>query len=232
MVYHAVIACGFCLHLIHVWTYTIKASWHQISYFCGLSSVALFLVMSKAFDKVPHHHLLCSLSVISISGPLLKWFELKLYFQSFSKVVLNGYSSTSLPVSHNSILGSLLFITYINSLHFSSGSTIILYADDILLYRPLWTSQDTFQLDMDLISNWITSSGLRLIWQRAHSWLSPGDTETQLSITINTTPVTIVEWLKYLGVTTGNGSPIITKTSKSAKQKLGLLYCNFQLTDQ
>ena len=75
MVYHAVIACSFCLHLIHVWTYTIKASWHQISYFCGLSLAALFLVMSKAFDKVPHHHLLCSLSVISISGPLLKWFE-------------------------------------------------------------------------------------------------------------------------------------------------------------
>ena len=65
-----------------------------------ISSAALFLDMSKAFDKVPHHHLLCFLSVVGISGPLLKWFES--YISNHSqKVVLNGYSSTSLPVSHN-----------------------------------------------------------------------------------------------------------------------------------
>ena len=148
----------------------------------GLSSAALFLDMSKAFDKVPHCHLLQSLSAVGISGPLLKWFE-SYHSNRTQKVVLNGFSSTSLTVRsgvpQGSILGPLLFTIYINSLadlHFSSGSSVILYADDILLYRPLTNSHDTtiFQEDVDLISNWIVSSGLSINPSKVHSWLSPG----------------------------------------------------------
>ena len=155
--------------------------------------------MSKAFDKVPHHHLLRSLSAVGVSGSLLKWFESYLSNRS-QKVVLNGYSSTLLPVHsgvlQGSILRPLLFIIYINSLaelHFSPGSTVILY-DDILLYRPLCTSYDStiFQLDMDLISNWIVSSGLSINPTKSSlliiSW---SHTTPQLSMTITTTPVTI-----------------------------------------
>lgn len=36
----------------------------------GLRSAALFLDMSKAFDKVPHCHLLQSLAAVGVSGPL------------------------------------------------------------------------------------------------------------------------------------------------------------------
>ena len=36
----------------------------------GVSSVALFLDMSKAFDKVPHSRLLHSLQAVGVSGPL------------------------------------------------------------------------------------------------------------------------------------------------------------------
>ena len=79
----------------------------------------------------------------------------------------------------------------------------------------------------------ITSSGLLinptksllLIISRSH-------TKTQLSITINTT---LLPSVKYLGVTITSNlkwNTHITNTCKSAKQKLGLLYCNFQLTNQ
>ena len=157
--------------------------------------------MSKAFDKVPHHHLLRSLSAVGVSGSLLKWFESYLSNRS-QKVVLNGYSSTLPPVHsgvlQGSILRPLLFIIYINSLaelHFSPGSTVILYADDILLYWSLCTSYDSiiFQVDEDLISNWIASSGLSINpTKRSLLIVSSSHNTPQLSITINTTPVTFV----------------------------------------
>ena len=92
--------------------------------------------MSKVFDEVAHHQLLQSLSV-GVSGLLLKWFESYLSRRS-QKVVLNGHSSTSLWVTsgvpQGSILGPLLFIIYMAELHFSPGTSMILYLDDILLY--------------------------------------------------------------------------------------------------
>ena len=73
----------------------------------------------------------------------------------------------------------------------------------------------------------LTKSSL-LIISRCH-------TKPQLSITINSTPVTIAEPVKYLGVTIApdlKWNTHITNTCKSAKQKLGLLYRNFHLADQ
>ena len=36
---------------------------------------AIYLDLSKAFDKVPHHHLLSKLSDFGIRGTLLSWFQ-------------------------------------------------------------------------------------------------------------------------------------------------------------
>ena len=81
----------------------------------GLSSAALFLDLSKVFDKVPHHKLILSLSAV----PLLKWLESYLTHRS-QRVVLNGHSSTSLPVlSGVPFLGfSCLLFTSIHSLSY------------------------------------------------------------------------------------------------------------------
>ena len=148
---------------------TATHDWHR-SLDRGLSTAALFLDLSKTFDRVPHNKLLCSLSSIGISGPLLQWFQSYLSDRS-QRVVLNGHSSSALPVKsgvpQGSILGPLIFIVYINSLahlNISHGSTIVLYADDILLHRTLVTSNDNalLQSDVDTISSWIASSGLQI----------------------------------------------------------------------
>ena len=62
----------------------------------GLSTATLFLDMSKAFDKVPHHRILLSLASVGVSGTLLKWFEIYLSNHT-QRVVLSGHSS-SLPI--------------------------------------------------------------------------------------------------------------------------------------
>ena len=210
----------------------------------GLSSAALFLDMSKAFDKVPHCQLLQSLSAVGVSGPLLEWFKSYLSNRT-QKVVLSGFSSTSHPVRsgvpQGSILGPLLFIIYINPLadrHLTPGSSVILYADDILLYRPLTSSHDTviFQEDVNLISNWILASGLSINPSKSSLLIiSRSRKKPQVSVTISGTPVTTAESVRYLGVTITSDlrwNTHISNTCKSAKQKLGLLYRNFHLADQ
>ena len=136
----------------------------------GLSTAALFLDMSKAIDKVPHCKLLHSLSSAGVIGPLLQWFQSYLTNRC-QRVVLNGHSSSPLPVKsgvpQGSILGLLLFVVYINSLanlDLSPRSSIILYADDILIYRSISSSNDCalLQHDVDTISLWTASSGLAI----------------------------------------------------------------------
>ena len=179
------------------------------------SSAALFLDMSKPFDKVPHHHLLHSLSVVGISGPLLKWFET--YISNHSqKVVLNGYSSTSLPVSlmvHSGIL-------VIHHLHQLLGWTSLI---PWVYHHPLCRQHLTVPSLLNKPCRYLPArrgSNIQLdhiIWSFDYSGkeltpdcLQETHKKSLLSITINTT----------------------MSTCKSAKQKIGLLYCNFQLTDQ
>ena len=85
---------------------TATYDWHH----CldhGLSTAALFLDLSKAFDRVPHRKVLCTLSLVGISSPLLQWFQSYLSHRS-QRVVLNGHSSSTLLVKSCVPQGSIL----------------------------------------------------------------------------------------------------------------------------
>ena len=58
-------------------------------------------------------------------------------------------------VPQGSVLGPLLFLIYIdgiNGLSLSPGSNLVLYADDMLLYRPISSRDDYTYLQADICS--------------------------------------------------------------------------------
>ena len=120
---------------------------------------ALFLDFSKAFDKVPHKRLLLKLSLYGIPKQLLDWIEDFLKGRTQS-VVIGDYSSNPCrvlsEVPQGTVLAPLLFICYVNDLATLVNSRIRLYADDILLYRTINTSDDNILLqdDLDTLLNW------------------------------------------------------------------------------
>lgn len=130
----------------------------------------VFFDYTKAFDSVPHNSLLNKLYGLHVHYPLLSW--IKDYLSGrFQRVVLNGQSSSWLPVSsgvpQGSILGPLLFLTYINDLtncSFSTGSQLLMFADDLLLFKPIKNASDyvAFQNDINIISNWSKQNHLTL----------------------------------------------------------------------
>ena len=100
---------------------------------------AVFLDISKAFDKVWHDGLILKLEQNGISG-LLKLFENYLHNRK-QRVVLNGfYSDYSLiesGVPQGSVLGPLLFLIYINDLERNITSNIKFFADDTMLFSTV-----------------------------------------------------------------------------------------------
>ena len=129
---------------------------------------AVFLDVKKAFDSVPHSHLIKALHSIGIQGSLLNWFRDYLTLRS-QRVVLDGKVSSPVPVTsgvpQGSILGPLMFNIFMNSVAqtpLSCNCHLVLYADNILLFKPIDNQYDlqAFQNDLQLITDWIQQHGL------------------------------------------------------------------------
>ena len=129
--------------------------WHQ-ALEIGIDVCAVFLDLSKAFDKVPHIPLLSKLAELNIPQPLLNWFY-EYLCQRLQRVVVKGESSISSHVisgvPQGSVLSPLLFLIYINEITqipLNNGTHLLLYADDILLYRRINNDSDYYLLQQDI----------------------------------------------------------------------------------
>jgi len=126
------------------------------------------------------------LSNLNLPPHLFAW--LSDYFNlHFQTVILGGHSSSWSPVTsgvpQGSILGSLLFLVYVNDifdLHLSSNANLMVYANNILLSKPIATSSDltALQSDLNLISDWLSNNLLELTMNvnKTNSQSSQGST--------------------------------------------------------
>ncbi len=145
---------------------TVTNDWHQmLSTHRQVGTV--FFDLRIAFDSVPHSDVVNSLTTLGISGLLLAWLTKYLSNRS-QKVVLGGISSNvTSGVPQGSILGPLLFkivMDSLNHINLSLDAKLILYADDILLYKPVNSLTTLAQLEQDVnkVHNWTKDHNLLL----------------------------------------------------------------------
>ena len=121
---------------------------------------AVFLDISKAFDKVWHQGLLFKLRQNGITGKLLELFRSYLKNRK-QRVALNGslseYADIESGVPQGSVLGPLLFLIYVNDMENNIKSNIIFFADDTMIYSVVndpTTSAHELNNDLEIINQW------------------------------------------------------------------------------
>ena len=206
----------------------------------GCEICVVFFDVSKAFDTVPHLPLLQTLSEIGLDPYLIRW--IRSYLAGRSQFVsIDGCNSPTLPVlsgvPQGSVLGPLLFVSYINDVAaaVSSGSNVNMFADDIALYRVIKTRDDYVYLqeDVNSISTCIeqkylqfntTKCKLMFITRKRANSLPPPP------LTLNGVVLNRVFCYKYLGVTLSSDlswSPHIRNCCNKTRRLIGLLYRRF-----
>ena len=118
----------------------------------GVTDV-VYLDFAKAFDSVPHRHLLGKLRAHGIDGDILSWIEAFLCGR-VQRVSVNGQVSNEENVlsgiPQGSVLGPLLFVLYINDLPKGLDCVTYLFTDDTKVLKRVQNLDDSLQLQEDL----------------------------------------------------------------------------------
>ena len=172
---------------------------------------AVFLDISKAFDKVWHEGLIFKLKQNGIQGDLLRLFQNFLSDRS-QRVVLNGKESAwemiYSGVPQGSVLGPLLFLIYINDLTDDIKSNMKLFADDSSLFlrvTDIDITQNLLMTDLTTVTTWahqwkmkfnpdITKQAIEVIF----SWKR--DKPDHPHLNFSGIPVARREYTKHLGI--------------------------------
>ena len=165
----------------------------------------------KAFDTVPHNRLMNVLGHYGITDPILSWVKDFLSNRT-QQIVVNGRKSETHHVTsgvpQGSVLGPLLFVTYINLMVDKAGSSeIYLYAEDLKIYNGIKSSDDVEDLQngLDNLYDWTKYSLLRFHPGKCVTMrLMPRQTNTQLFYNIDETKLRSVNSEQDLGLIIDN----------------------------
>ena len=119
----------------------------------------IYLDFQKAFDKVPHQRLILKLTSHGMGNSIVNWIEQWLKDRG-QRVVVDGEVSSWKPVlsgvPQGSVLGTILFLIYINYLEEGVTGNILKFADDTKLFRKVKEIGDKQKLqdDIDKLVKW------------------------------------------------------------------------------
>ena len=200
----------------------------------------VFFDVRKAFDTVPHLNLLMLLHELGVNSYLVNW--IKSYLLNREQfVVIDGTESHPIHVvsgvPQGSVLGPLLFITYINKITqvVSPGTYLNLFADDIVMYRTISSTNDyqILQKDIDSIATFMDDKLLSLNEAKCKFMFVTRKKACSIpppALTLRNYELQRVVNYKYLGVTLT--SDLSWKThiqliSNKARKQVGILYRKF-----
>jgi hypothetical protein len=206
----------------------------------GDAIIIILLDMQKAFDRVPHSHMLAKLQSIGICNPLLSWFSSFLKDRKQTVCIEDSYSTPRVITSgvvQGSVLGPLLFLIYINDIcDVIRHGHPFLFADDIKLvytFRPnnLHETLRNIQMDLDSLAELSNIRKIRFSSTKSnvltYKCLVPCD-----SILIAGERITVQNSVRDLGIrysSSFNFSEHVSFQLAKARQSFGLIKKSFIL---
>ena len=165
----------------------------------GKDVAMVFFDLRKAFDSVPHLPLLEKLRNLGLSECILEWIASYLYNRK-QRVVVEGASSDIATVPSGVPQGSILGVLTLHQGYSKPAtSKLVLYADDILLYKPITNVEEyaELQLDIDLINDRTRSLSMK---QNVSTLLLQG--EECYSNQTNVFSLVQNQWRRYRAIVT------------------------------
>lgn len=167
---------------------------------------SIYTDFKKAFDLVHHDILLYKMEQMGIHGSLLRWCES--YVRNRSQLVaVYGFRSelNLVPsgVPQGSHLGPLFFLMFINDIAFLLCSKFKMYADDLKLYRAIYSLKDALLLQEDLnrLYRWCYDNCMVLNTSKCyHIKFTRRQKPLLITYFINNTPLTEITSIRDLGV--------------------------------
>ena len=203
----------------------------------GLTTLAAFIDLKKAFDTVNLPILLQKLECSGIRNTPFRWCENYLSGRN-QRTVANGFTSGIRPVTcgvpQGSVLGPLFFLIYVNDLQSAlDDCKIKLYADDTVLYQAGFDSNHAefkLQASMNLFSQWCSANALTVNAKKTKimAFGSRSKVKKCQNVKIKLRGISIrqVPSFKYLGLTldpTLNFGQHMSTIIKNVQHKIHLL---------
>ena len=211
-------------------TENIRQALDSKKFACGI-----FVDLQKAFDTVNHDILIAKLEHYGIRGSAKQWFTSYLKYRTQFVPIL-GFNSSIKPINHGvpqgSVLGPLLFLLYINDLHYTiKNSKVFHFADDTNLLNISNSPKKIEKFvnaDLKVLYNWLLANKISLNRDKTEVifFHKPGERPPNIKLKINGHRIYPSKSIKYLGMyldETLNGSFHTKILSTKLKRANGML---------